>query len=88
MSVVPPPISTTMLPHALEISMPEPMAAAMGSSMMCTRLAPACLVASSTARFSTSVTLLGTQTAMVGFTKERLPNAFSMKYCSIFSVTS
>ena len=31
---------------------------------------------------------LKTQTAIVGFTKERLPIAFSMKYCSIFSVAS
>ena len=30
----------------------------------------------------------GTQTAIAGFTKERLPIAFSMKYCSIFSVAS
>ena len=68
-SVVPPPISTTMLPQAFEISIPAPIAAAIGSSIINTLLAPACLVASSTALLSTEVTALGTQTAIVGFTK-------------------
>lgn len=40
-SAVPPPISTIMFPHALEMSIPAPMAAATGSSMMETSRAPA-----------------------------------------------
>ena len=40
-SVVPPPISTIMLPQGLEISIPAPMAAAIGSSIIATSLAPA-----------------------------------------------
>ena len=40
-SAVPPPISTIMLPHGLYISIPAPMAAATGSSIMDTSLAPA-----------------------------------------------
>jgi len=55
-SAVPPPISTIMLPHGLYISIPAPIAAATGSSIIETSLAPAAYVASSTAFFSTSVT--------------------------------
>ena len=40
-SQVPPPMSTIILPHGRDISIPAPMAAAIGSSMMCTSLAPA-----------------------------------------------
>ena len=40
-SVVPPPISTIILPHGLEISIPAPIAAAIGSSIIATSLAPA-----------------------------------------------
>ena len=40
-SVVPPPISTTIEPVASEIGSPAPMAAAIGSSINCTFLAPA-----------------------------------------------
>ena len=39
MSVVPPPMSTTMLPVASVIGSPAPMAAAIGSSTRCTSLA-------------------------------------------------
>ena len=39
MSVVPPPMSTTMLPDASVIGMPAPIAAAIASSMRCTSLA-------------------------------------------------
>ena len=38
-SVVPPPMSTTMLPAASVIGMPAPIAAAMASSIRCTSLA-------------------------------------------------
>ena len=41
MSLVPPPMSTTMWPSGLAMSMPAPMAAATGSSMRYTRRAPA-----------------------------------------------
>ena len=40
-SVVPPPISTTILPHGLAISIPAPIAAAIGSSIKNTLRAPA-----------------------------------------------
>ena len=86
-SEVPPPISTIIFPHGLEMSIPAPIAAAIGSSMIATCLAPACNVASSTAFFSTSVTPLGTQTLILGFLKRCFPPAFWMKYFSIFSVT-
>ena len=56
MSVVPPPISTIMLPQGLEMSIPAPIAAAIGSSIKYTLRAPACDAASITALFSTSVT--------------------------------
>ena len=39
MSVVPPPMSTIMLPEASVIGKPAPIAAAMPSSMRCTSLA-------------------------------------------------
>ena len=75
-SEVPPPISTIMLPHGREISIPAPIAAAIGSSMIATSLAPASYVASSTAFFSTSVTPLGTQTLIRGLRKRDLPQDF------------
>ena len=40
-SAVPPPISTIIFPHGLEISIPAPIAAATGSSIIETSLAPA-----------------------------------------------
>ena len=80
-------MSTTMLPQGLEMSMPAPIAAAIGSSIMYTSRAPAWKVASSTAFFSTSVTWLGTQTAILGLRNVLFPTAFWMKYFIIFSVT-
>ena len=65
-SVVPPPMSTTMLPVASWTGSPEPIAAAMGSSMMCTWRAPAWVDASMTARRSTPVMPEGTQTTTRG----------------------
>src|SRR5499425_2384139 len=55
MSVVPPPMSTTMLPDASVIGMPAPIAAAMPSSIRCTSLAFARYALSLTARRSTCV---------------------------------
>ncbi len=63
-SVVPPPISTIMLPTGASTSSPTPIAAAIGSAIRCTSFAPACSAESLTARFSTSVTPLGTQTTI------------------------
>ena len=40
-SVVPPPMSTTIEPEAWLTGRPAPIAAAIGSEMMCTRRAPA-----------------------------------------------
>ena len=60
-SVVPPPMSTTMLPCASATGRPAPIAAAIGSSISDTCRAPAASVASSTAFRSTSVIPLGTQ---------------------------
>ncbi len=87
-SVVPPPMSTTMLPVGSWMGRPAPMAAAMGSSMMNARRAPAEMVASSTARCSTPVIPLGTHTTTRGFASTRRRCTFWMKYRSIFSVTS
>ena len=60
-SLVPPPMSTIMLPVGSATGKPAPMAAAIGSSMRVAQRAPAEYVASSTARFSTPVTPEGTQ---------------------------
>ena len=86
-SAVPPPISTIILPQALDISTPAPIAAATGSSMITTSRAPALYVASSTAFRSTSVAPLGMQTAIRGLRNVRFPTALVIKYLSIFSVT-
>ena len=60
------PISTTIVPLGIEISISAPIAAAIGSSIISTCLAPVLYTASSTARLSTSVTPLGTQTQILG----------------------
>ena len=78
-SAVPPPISTIILPHGLAMSIPAPIAAAIGSSIIATSLAPASYVASSTAFFSTSVTPLGTHTLIRGFLKRVFPHDFCIK---------
>ena len=70
-SVVPPPMSTTMLPVGSCTGRPAPMAAAMGSSMMYARRAPAYSAASITARRSTPVMPEGTQMTMRGLAKRR-----------------
>ena len=60
-SVVPPPMSTTMLPIGSWIGRPAPIAAAIGCSMRKVCAAPARRAASSTARCSTCVMADGTQ---------------------------
>ncbi len=66
--VIPPPMSTTILPVGSWTGSPTPMAAATGSSMRNAALAPASIVASITARRSTSVTYAGTETITRGLT--------------------
>ena len=65
-SVVPPPISTIRFPLGSAISILDPIAAAIGSSIKNTSLAPACISASSTALSSTSVIPDGTPTTILG----------------------
>ena len=86
MSVVPPPISTTIFPHGFEISIPAPIAAAIGSSIKYTFLAPACDAASITAFFSTSVTCEGIHIIILG-ANINFPHILLIKYFNIFSVT-
>ena len=86
-SVVPPPISTTIWPFGPEISSPAPRAAARGSSIRYTRRAPASMAALMTARSSTSVIPLGTQTITLGFTRACF-TAWRKKCSSIRSVIS
>ncbi len=70
-SVVPSPTSTIMQPWGAAMSTPAPMAAATGSSIRQTLRTPAAPMASTTARFSTSVTPQGTLTTTRGI-KTRL----------------
>ena len=79
-SVVPPPMSTTMLPVGSCTGSPTPIAAAMGSSMMYAGFrAPADSAASCTARCSTPVTPDGTQITIRGLAKRRGPCTRRMK---------
>ena len=64
-SVVPPPISTIIVPIGSVTGKEAPIAAATGSSIKCTSLAPA-RPASRTARLSTPVTPLGIPTTSLG----------------------
>ena len=65
-SVVPPPMSTIMLPVGSLTGRPAPIAAAMGSSINPAQRAPALSAASRTARFSTSVTPDGMPSSIRG----------------------
>ena len=87
MSVVPPPMSTTMVPKGSSIERPAPIAAAMACSTRYTSLAPARYAVSCTARFSTGVISLGTPMTMRGRTSTCRLCAFWIKYVSIFSVS-
>ena len=88
MSLVPPPISTTMWPSGLEMSIPAPMAAATGSSIRYTRRAPAWMPASTTARSSTSVMPEGTQMMTRGLNSWKPPTTLCRNSRSIRSVMS
>ena len=90
-SVVPPPISTIIVPLGWDISIPAPIAAAIGSSIRKTSLAPASIVASITAFFSTSVTPEGIHTIICGLKNLNNPTppvTLCMKFFNIFSVIS
>src|SRR5262249_20598819 len=86
--VVPPPMSTIMLPDGSVIGMPAPIAAAIASSTRWTSLAFARYALSFTARFSTCVISEGTPMTIRGRTHTFRLCPFLMKYVSIFSVTS
>ena len=78
-SVLPPPMSTTMLPSGATTSRPMPIAAAIGSNIRYTSRPPACSAESRTARSSTSVDPEGTPITMRSEgEKNRLP------VCTIF----
>ena len=79
-------MSTTIFPHAFDISIPAPIAAAIGSSIKYTLLAPACDAASITAFFSTSVTFDGMHIIILG-ANINFPHTLFIKYFNIFSVT-
>ena len=88
MSVVPPPMSTIMLPVGSVMGSPAPMAAATGSSTRNTSLAFARSVLSRTARRSTSVISAGTPTMTRGRTQELRGCALRMKSVSMRSAAS
>jgi len=87
-SVVPPPTSTTIEPVGSVTGRPAPIAAAIGSSIRKTRLAPALSADSWIARRSTGVEPDGTQTMICGVAKLRRLCTLRMKCLIISSVTS
>src|SRR6202047_5280014 len=87
-SVVPPPTSTTIDPVGSVTGRPAPIAAAIGSSIRKTRLAPALSADSWIARRSTGVEPDGTQTMICGVAKLRRLCTLRMKCLIISSVTS
>ena len=86
--MVPPPMSTTMLPVGSVIGMPAPMAAAMGSAISPALRAPADRTDWRMARFSTGVAPCGTQTITLGLEKLVRRNTFLMKCLIISSALS
>ena len=89
MLVVPPPMSMTMLPTGVSTGRPTPIAAAIGSATISSRLTPADRAESRTARRSTSVMPDGTQTMTVGLTLKMVRSMTRRrKWRSIFSATS
>ena len=87
-SVVPPPISNTMLPVAFDISIPAPIAATLGSSSIYTFLAPVLSAASLIAFFSTGVIFVGQHINILGLVITFLALAFFMNSFNIISVNS
>jgi len=88
MSVVPPPMSITMLPAASVIGRPAPIAAAIGSSTRWTSLALTRNPLSRTARRSTSVISAGTPMTSRGRRQGLFPITLRTKWTSIFSAAS
>ena len=87
-SEVPPPMSKTMYPLASSIGIPAPIAAAIGSSIKWTILAPAPEADSFIALLSTCVAPHGTHTSTLGLgLKNLLSCTFLIKCCNIFSHT-
>ena len=82
-SVVPPPISTIILPVGSATSSPAPIAAAIGSSIKKTSFAPALMTDSWTALSSTSVIPEGTPTTTLGLPALYLWQTFATKFLSI-----
>src|SRR3989338_2751150 len=87
-SVVPPPISTTMLATGSPTGRPTPIAAAFGSEIRYTSLAPARSAELTTARLSTAVIPDGMAINTLGRTPHLRLWTFVMKYLSIASVIS
>jgi hypothetical protein len=87
-SVVPPPMSTTMLPVGSVTGRPAPIAAAIGSGTRKTRRAPALSALSWIARCSTAVEPEGTQMITLGEAKPRRGWTRRMKCLIISSATS
>ena len=86
---MPPPISTIILPVGSSIGNPAPIAAAIGSVMMYTFFAPACIQDWRTARSSTEVVPAGTQTNAKGLEEKKpVPSALLKKYFIIAIVVS
>ena len=87
-SVVPPPMSTTMEPHASVTGSPAPIAAAIGSSIKKTSEAPAPKADSRIARRSTWVEPQGTQITMRGLGRNNMLGCANLIKClSMTSVT-
>ena len=78
-SLVPPPMSMTMLPTGSSIGRSAPIAAAIGCSMRLASAAPARRAASVTARRSTSVIADGTQMTTLGRVKRLTPTRCSSR---------
>ena len=76
-SLVPPPMSMTMLPTGSSIGRSAPIAAAIGCSIRLASAAPARRAASVTARRSTSVIADGTQMTTLGRVKRLTPTRWS-----------
>ena len=85
-SVVPPPISTTMDPVGSATGSPAPIAAATGSSIKNTLLAPAASADSRIARLSTFVEPEGTQITICGL--ENVPASMNFKNKMLYHLFS
>ena len=78
-SLVPPPMSHTMLASGSAMGSPAPMAAAVASGTIHTSPAPARWTLLKTARFSTGVIAPGTPRSTRGLRRRRRPVRFAQK---------